>query len=64
MKANGKEILLSTPTTLKAFLTEQGYNIERVVVEKNGAIVTNEHFEHTQLSNDDRIEIVHFVGGG
>ncbi|ULT58913.1 sulfur carrier protein ThiS [Neobacillus drentensis] len=35
-----------------------------VVVEVNGEILTSEHHQCTRLSDKDRIEIVHFVGGG
>ncbi|PLS01167.1 sulfur carrier protein ThiS [Neobacillus cucumis] len=35
-----------------------------VVVEVNGEILTKENHQSTRLSDKDRIEIVHFVGGG
>jgi sulfur carrier protein len=35
-----------------------------VVVEVNGEILTNIEHQSTRLSDKDRIEIVHFVGGG
>ncbi|PFO01377.1 thiamine biosynthesis protein ThiS [Bacillus sp. AFS076308] len=35
-----------------------------VVVEVNGEILTSENHQSTRLSDKDRIEIVHFVGGG
>jgi sulfur carrier protein len=35
-----------------------------VVVEVNGEILTSLEHQSTRLSDKDRIEIVHFVGGG
>ncbi|MDQ0197383.1 sulfur carrier protein ThiS [Neobacillus ginsengisoli] len=35
-----------------------------VVVEVNGEILTSTEHQSTRLSDKDRIEIVHFVGGG
>ncbi|NRD80683.1 thiamine biosynthesis protein ThiS [Bacillus sp. BRMEA1] len=35
-----------------------------VIVEINGEILTKNDHQTTKLSDRDRIEIVHFVGGG
>lgn len=35
-----------------------------VVVEVNGEILTKLEHQNTRLADKDRIEIVHFVGGG
>ncbi|MBD8497455.1 sulfur carrier protein ThiS [Paenibacillus arenosi] len=35
-----------------------------VIVELNGNIIAKQAYETTLLSDGDRIEIVHFVGGG
>jgi sulfur carrier protein len=37
---------------------------DRVAVELNRAIVPHEKWAETSLSEGDRLEIVHFVGGG
>ena len=64
MRVNGKEIPLNKPCTLEAFLKQEGYVLERVAVEKNGEIVPKIAFGTEQLTNDDRLEVVSFVGGG
>ncbi len=64
MRANGKDLTLDTAITLEKFLLNHDYPISRVVVERNGQIITRDQFATTVLSNDDRLEIVHFVGGG
>lgn len=42
------------------------YNLENriVVVEVNQEIIYKEQYDSTVLSDKDRIEIIHFVGGG
>jgi sulfur carrier protein len=37
---------------------------ERVAVELNGLVVPRAGWASTILNDDDRVEIVHFVGGG
>lgn len=64
MRVNGKEQTLDVPMNLQDFLSQAGFNVQRVVVERNGAIITREHFADTMLHNDDRFEVVQFVGGG
>ncbi len=36
----------------------------RIAVEVNRAVVRRVDWEKTLLANEDRVEIVHFVGGG
>lgn len=38
--------------------------IQRIAVELNKEVVRRSTWDQTVLRNDDRIEIVHFVGGG
>ena len=64
MKCSGKEIHLEAPVTVRAFLLEQGYQSERVAVERNGQIVRRADFDKELLREEDTVEIVHFVGGG
>jgi len=37
---------------------------DRIAVELNGDIVPREQWANTALKDGDRLEIVHFVGGG
>ena len=64
MKWNGKQIALETPVTVLEFLQQQGYNAQRVAVERNGEIVRRADFEKELLRNEDTVEVVTFVGGG
>ncbi len=64
MKLNGEHIQLTKATTLEEFLKEQGYNIQRIAIERNDEIVPRENFSDVMLSDSDIIEVVHFMGGG
>ena len=64
MRVNGKEVSLGQPLLLAAYLENNGFRAERIVVERNGIIVSREHFATTELADSDKLEIVHFVGGG
>ena len=64
MKVNGEQIQLTETVTLEAFLVSQGYNIQRIAVERNDEIVSRETFSDVMLNDNDIIEVVHFMGGG
>jgi sulfur carrier protein len=50
--------------TLAALLDHLGMKQDRVAVELNRNIVPREKWAETNLADGDRLEIVHFVGGG
>ena len=64
MRVNGVEASLGGDFTLKRFLESEGYDLGRIAVEKNGVIVSRARYETEVLIDDDRLEIVSFVGGG
>lgn len=37
---------------------------DRIAIERNGEIVPRSHWEQVSLADNDRLEIVQFVGGG
>ena len=51
-------------TTVTALIDEIGLDGRKVAVERNLEIVPRSHYLGTALNDGDRIEIVHFVGGG
>ncbi len=61
---NGKEERVSQETTVAGFLASKGFQDRLVVVESNGWILSRDDFASTTLQPNDRLEIVHFVGGG
>ncbi|MGA8432247.1 MAG: sulfur carrier protein ThiS [Candidatus Sulfotelmatobacter sp.] len=66
---NGKESILSGDAvdgsyTLAALVESLGMKPDRVAVELNRKIIARDRWLETTLSEDDRLEIVQFVGGG
>ncbi len=53
-----------TAVTVARLVGELGLDPRKVAVERNLEIVPKSQFEATALSEGDRIEIVHFIGGG
>ncbi len=54
----------SAPFTLVALVETLGMKSDRVAVELNLEIVPRDRWADSQLNEGDRLEIVHFVGGG
>ena len=52
------------PFTLAALIEKLGMKVDRVAVELNRDIAPRERWSETTLSEGDKLEIVHFVGGG
>lgn len=55
---------LTSPATLAALIESLGMKSDRVAVELNRDIVPRDRWLATTLNEGDRLEIVHFVGGG
>ena len=60
---NGDERKFSGKTVTE-LLSELGISPARVAVELNLDIIPRNIYETTDINPGDRIEIVHFVGGG
>lgn len=54
----------SQPTTLAQLIAELGFIGDRIAIEHNGAIAPRTSWRELILSNGDKLEVVHFVGGG
>jgi sulfur carrier protein len=64
---NGEERDFSnspTPFTLATLVEILGLKGDRVAVELNRDIVPRDRWAATTLTEGDRLEVVHFVGGG
>jgi thiamine biosynthesis protein ThiS len=55
---------LPPPATLQDLIADLALKGDRVAVEHNGNIVPRAEWANTALADGDRLEIVHFVGGG
>lgn len=61
---NGDPRTFAEPLTLAVLVAELGMKADRVAVELNRDIVPRDRWPATLLHDGDRLEIVHFVGGG
>jgi len=61
---NGDAREFPGPLSLGQLITELDLPPARIAVELNRTVVRRSDWETTELHDDDRIEIVHFVGGG
>lgn len=61
---NGENRALAPGLSVAGLLTELGIDGRKVAVERNLEIVPKSAFATTQLADGDRLEIVHFIGGG
>jgi sulfur carrier protein len=55
---------LSQSPSLDQLIAELGLKGDRVAVEHNGVIVPRANWAQTIVTAGDRLEVVHFVGGG
>jgi len=66
LMVNGQKKLLSVkePAALASVLAALDLKPDRIAVEHNGRIVRRAAWEETPVASGDKLEIVHFVGGG
>ena len=61
---NGEKKDFSDGLSLAALVEQMAMKAERVAIELNLDIVPRSRWLETMLKDGDRLEIVHFVGGG
>ena len=61
---NGEPREFAQAATVAALVQALGLDTRKVAVERNLEIVPRSRYLATGLSEGDRIEIVHFIGGG
>ena len=61
---NGEARELETAVTITGLLNLLGLPNGKIAVERNLEIVPQSTYDEIVLADGDRIEIVHFIGGG
>jgi len=64
IQINGKEELIENVVNLAELINSKNLKPENIVIEHNTKIVSKEEFENVIITEEDRIEIISFVGGG
>ena len=61
---NGEERSFAAVSDIAGLVAMLGLDVRKVAVERNLEIVPRSRYAATPLADGDRIEIVHFIGGG
>jgi thiamine biosynthesis protein ThiS len=61
---NGEERTIGEVTDVAGLVAALGLDGRKVAVERNLEIVPRSTYAQTPVGEGDRIEIVHFIGGG
>ena len=64
VQLNGNNYRVDKGCTINKLLKRLKINNNKAAVELNGQIVDKKRYSHIRLKKNDRIEIVHFIGGG
>ena len=64
IQLNGKKIKIKPNLSIFDLIKKYKLNNKKIAVEHNGIIVPRAYYKKKYLKNEDRIEIVHFIGGG
>ena len=64
IQINGKKVALKQNFSILDLLKKYNLNRKKVAVELNGKILPQNEYKKKALKNNDKIEIVQFIGGG
>ena len=64
IQLNGKKVTIKPKTTIYELLKRFKLNNKKVAIEYNGVIIPKSNYKKKYLKNNDKLEVVHFIGGG
>jgi thiamine biosynthesis protein ThiS len=64
IQLNGKKFTIGSKETIYSLLKKINLINKKVAIEHNGIIIPKIRFKKKPLKNNDKLEIVHFIGGG
>ena len=64
IQLNGKKLVINSNYSLFDLLKKYKLTNKKVAIELNGSIIPKTKYKKKNLKNNDKIEIVHFIGGG
>ena len=64
IKVNGKIKCISDNYKMSDLINKLKIPIKKVAIELNQEIIDKKNIDKINLKNNDKIEIVHFIGGG
>ncbi len=64
IQLNGKKINISSNFSIQDLLNKYKLSNKKIAIECNGIIIPKISYKKKYLKNNDKVEIVHFIGGG
>ncbi len=64
IQLNGDSYEINNRSNLNELLNKLKIDKNKVAIEVNGVIVERKNYHNLILSKNDKVEIVHFIGGG
>tara|TARA_B100000676_G_C17876659_1_gene731565 strand:+ start:78 stop:281 length:204 start_codon:yes stop_codon:yes gene_type:complete len=64
IQLNGKKITIKSNFSILDLLKKYKLSNKKIAIELNGAIISKINFKKKILKDNDKIEVVHFIGGG
>ena len=64
IQLNGKKVVIKPNYSIFDLLKRYNLSNKKVAIEYNGTIISRAYYKKKFLKNNDRIEVVTFIGGG
>ena len=64
IQLNGKKVTIKPKATIYQLLKKFKLSNKKIAIEHNGIIIAKTYYKKKYLKNNDKLEIVHFIGGG
>ena len=64
LQLNGKKVSIKSNISIFDLLVKYKLTNKKIAGEHNGKIIPKTNYKKKKLKNNDKIEIVHFIGGG
>ncbi len=64
IQINGKKVTLKQNFSISEVIKKYKLSRKKVAIELNGKILPQNEYSKKKLKNNDKIEIVQFIGGG
>ena len=64
IQLNGKKISILTNISVRDLIKKYKLKEKKIAIEVNGTILPKQSYAKKKLKNNDKIEVVQFIGGG
>ena len=64
IQLNGKKVVIKSNYSILDLLKKYKLLNKKIAIEHNGIIIPKVNYKKKYLKNNDKVEIVHFIGGG